>query len=480
MTSLPNIAFRATGLGLALLLPSHATAQPSTADPESRDVPAAPGKASTANPVQPRLPQVADPMLAPVPDAERVLTSWQKALEMVRARSTALVSSRAQIMSAQGAVRQALARALPTLTGTGNITHHLIKGEGFNLNQGTFTSIPDPATTWNAGLSARVPLFAPVAWYEHKTAKLAVETTRLAAKEAERVALAAVADAIVGVVTAERLAEVSRVSLESALSTLDLNRRRAQLGAASAVDVLRAEQEAASSRAQIVAADEGVRLARESLGLALGDDHAWGVTQAIKIDSLAQDASNSCRVEQSVETRPDVLAAKAEVDVAERRVEGVDWSFWPTVDAVSSLTYFSSDTFTNGKRYTWTIGGVLTWELYDGGLRYGTRQAAQGALLDSRQRLTQAKRAAHVEVTQAMRSVRVAEANLAVSERSREIAKQSADLSRIAFLNGSGTSFDLVDTARTLREAELDLAIKEFEVVRARLTALLALATCDI
>jgi outer membrane protein TolC len=229
-----------------------------------------------------------------------------------------------------------------------------------------------------------------------------------------------------------------------------------------------------------VATDEGVRVAREALGLALGDDQAWGVTQGIRIDSLARDAGSSCRIEQSVETRPDILAARAEVDVAERRVEGVDWAFWPTVDAVSSLAYFSSETFTNGKQYTWTIGGVLTWELYDGGFRYGTRQVAQGALLDSRQRLTHAKRTAQLEVTRAMRSVRVAEANLAVSERSREIAKQSADLSRIAFLNGSGTSFDLVDTARRLRDAELDLAIKEFDIVRARLTALLALATCDI
>jgi outer membrane protein TolC len=76
--------------------------------------------------------------------------------------------------------------------------------------------------------------------------------------------------------------------------------------------------------------------------------------------------------------------------------------------------------------------------------------------------------------------VQVADSNLVVSRRSRDIASESARLSRIAFLNGSGTSFDLVDTARRLREAELDLAIKEFEVVRAKVTALLALATCDV
>ena len=42
----------------------------------------------------------------------------------------------------------------------------------------------------------------------------------------------------------ELVAEVSRVALKGSLSTLDLNRRRAKLGAASSVDVLRAEPNA--------------------------------------------------------------------------------------------------------------------------------------------------------------------------------------------------------------------------------------------
>ena len=79
-----------------------------------------------------------------------------------------------------------------------------------------------------------------------------------------------------------------------------------------------------------------------------------------------------------------------------------------------------------------------------------------------------------------MRGVTVAEANLAVSARTREIAQQTARLTRIAYLNGTGTSFDLVDSARSLREAELDSAIKEFEVLRAKIAALLALATCQV
>jgi outer membrane protein TolC len=69
---------------------------------------------------------------------------------------------------------------------------------------------------------------------------------------------------------------------------------------------------------------------------------------------------------------------------------------------------------------------------------------------------------------------------LAVAARTREIAAETARLTKVAYLNGSGTSFDLVDTARRLREAELDYTVKEFDVLRAKIAALLALATCDV
>jgi hypothetical protein len=51
---------------------------------------------------------------------------------------------------------------------------------------------------------------------------------------------------------------------------------------------------------------------------------------------------------------------------------------------------------------------------------------------------------------------------------------------RIAFVQGQGNSFDLVDTARRLREAELDVAVKEFELVRAQIAALLSQASCRV
>ena len=425
---------------------------------------------------EPKLPEIDDPMLASPPAPTHMLGSWQATLQQLRTNSTNLRETRARIQQAEARARVALAPALPELNADAGINHHLLMGE-----RAGFGTVPDPRTTWNASLNLRVPVLAPSAWYERGTALDAAEAAKLDATEVERQEIAAVANAIVTVVTAERLSEVSRVSLRSALSTLDLNKRRSALGAASAIDVLRTEQEVSASRAQVVAADESLARAREALGIALGSADAWGVAPNIRLDTLAQDARQVCRPENRIEARPDVRASEASVRVAERTVKGVDYTYWPRIDAVSNATYWSHDIISaNNEPVTWTIGGVLSFPIYDGGVRYGTRAVNRAELALAQERLTETKRRASVEVAQSVRSVRVAEANLRVSGQSREIARETARLTRIAYLNGSGTSFDLVDSARRLRETEIDFAIQEFEVVRARIAALLALATCNV
>jgi outer membrane protein TolC len=447
--------------------------------------PAEPPPAETPAETEPQLPTIDDPMLKPMPPATNVLGSWQEALRLAKNQASELAVSRANIDLAEGQRRQVLARSLPTLTGTGNITRHMLYGEtdpvvigGVQVQPGG--SIPDPGTNWGAGLGLRVPVFAPGAWYDHGTAKRAIGAARLSHSDTQRLLLASVADAIVGVVTAERVAEISRVSLSGALSTLDLNKRRAILGAASSVDVLRAEQEVTLTRSQVIAADEGVRKARESLGLAVGSSDPYGVVPAVRVDTLARDARSVCRPVRNVETRADVRAARAQLEIAERNVKSPDYDFIPTVDFVSNLNYFSNEDATaNGKHVTWTIGGVLTWNIYDGGLRYGTKAANEATRRIAQETLTKAKRQARVESQQAQRAVEVAKANLSVSSKSRDLAKESARLSRIAFVAGRGNSFDLIDADRRLREAELDLAVKQFELVRAQIAALLALSTCE-
>lgn len=423
-------------------------------------------------------------MLSPVPPAQNVLQTWRDALRLLRENSTTLRSLRAQRDVASAVAEQALSPALPTLTGNAAVTRQLLSGKTDRPNLQTLTidrgiTIPDPATTWQAGLNLRVPIVAVATWHNRSTALQQVQVAELNEKAAERLSVAAVADAVVTTVTAERLAEVSRVSLESALSTLDLSKRRATLGAASAIDVLRFEQEVSLSRGQVVAANDEVLRAREALGAALGSAEPYGVTPNIRLDALADDAKSTCRPAELL-ARSDIRAAAASVDVAKRNEALLSKTYWPTIDAVSSLTYWSPVSAINNDHVTWSVGGVLTWNLYDGGLRYGLHDQRLAETRVAAEQLTESKRRAQLEVMQALRTLKTSEATRVVAQHTRDLAAETARLTKVAYVNGSGTSFDLVDTARKLREAELDFTIKDFEVLRAKIAVLLALATCDV
>jgi outer membrane protein TolC len=422
-------------------------------------------------------------MLEPLPPAQNQLHTWREALGMIRNQATSLAIARARIDEAKAQSRDALSKALPTLTATGAVTHHLLYGIGPRFDSNgirTNVEIPDPGTIWQAGLAFKQPLFAYRSWYDIGTNKEKAQAARETTADVERQILGSVAETLVDLVTAERLAQISREGLLSALATLNLTERRSSLGAASKLDVLRAEQSASQARAQVVGADEAVQRARESLGMALGTSDQWGVPPEIRLDGLAQDARSLCSAVTSVEDRADVRAAAANSRAAQRDHKSAGYDLFPTLDLVSNLTYSNLTVTANYKPVQWTIGALLTIPLYDGGSRYAQQDKTAASAEIARQELTQVRRQARLEAQRAIRAVTVAQSNLQVSTKTRDIAKETARLAQVAFVSGSGTSFDLVDTQRQHREAELDLAIKELEVVRAQIAALLAQANCNI
>ena len=440
---------------------------------------------SDAGPVTltaPELPRVDDPMLLPVPPAGHALAGWEAALQMVRNQNPDVRRAQAQIEAARGQARQTLARSLPTLTGTANANFHVLTGTGPNIFQpGTVGEVPNPRGNVSTDLSLRIPLFSMQSWHDHGTAKVQVKQAEISLEEAERQVLGGLAESIAGVVTAERLAEVTRESLNSALLALELSDRRARLGAVSKVDVLRAAQEVAASRSQVIEGDESLRRARETLGLALGASGDWGVSPAIRLDKLGEDARRVCKQTESIDQRSDLRASSAQKEVASRNVKSTEYSFLPRVDGASTFTY-NTNQFAAATRdhLTWTIGAVLTWNLYDGGLRYGQRESAVAARTSVSLDNEDLRRRAELEVTQALRAVQVAESQLAVSNTSRDVALENAHIAQLRFVNGTGTSFDMTETQGEARRATLDVTVKEFQLLRARIAAFLAMASCDI
>ncbi len=450
-----------SALAVALLLPCSAFAQTA----------GEPSGAASAPVTLPAAPTIDDPMLAPMPAAATNVSTWEGTLELIRARSTDLRTAYDEVLRAAGMTRTALAATLPTISLAGTYTYQT--GNYMTL------SFAPKASSVSAQAVANQPLVAFEAWHSIGTARVNEKAAELSFEDMKRTIALNVANAIIGVVTAERVAELNRVGTRNALERLDLAARKETLGGASKLDVVRARQDVESARATLVTGDESLRQAREALGLALGIPGQVGVTRDLKMDGLVESALDSCKVAPSIEQRADVAAARTRLAIAKRNVDDVYYQFLPTVSAGSTVAYSNLESEVAGAATTtWNIQGVLSVPLWDGGVRYGSLRQTRALEDEARMTLESLRRQAIVQVEQARRDVGVAEVSRKVAEDARALAAETDRLTRAGYVEGQGTSLELVIAAAALREADITLALRDFDLVKARVLAILSLANC--
>jgi outer membrane protein TolC len=117
--------------------------------------------------------------------------------------------------------------------------------------------------------------------------------------------------------------------------------------------------------------------------------------------------------------------------------------------------------------------------LWEGGSREGLVTERAGIASQAEATLDDTRRTLSIEVTQARRGIGVAEALLKSAAEARALAARTDQLTRRSFEIGRASSLELVQTAAALRQADIALATREFELVQARLDAILTEATCN-
>ncbi|HEX8702830.1 MAG TPA: TolC family protein, partial [Myxococcaceae bacterium] len=419
-----------------------------------------------------------DPMLAPLPAAPRLVETWEEALALVRERSTDLESAQANIDRAEGRWRQSLSALLPNGRFSANVSYDLrnpdrafLPGAGGVLPGGTV-----PLGTGTASLTQSVVDLS--AWRGLASAEAAQRSAEASLQDVRRRLTQGLARTLVAVVAAERAAELNRVGLRQALERAALVQRTLELGAATQLDVARTRQDVEVARQSLISGDEQLRRAREALGLALGFDRAVGVSQRFQLQGLVAETQNSCMPVQSVNERPDLVAAREQVDSARESRRQASAGYLPTLGLASNMFAYSSDPGL-ARVVTWSISAVLSVPIWEGGLREGLVRERAGAERQAEQTLERTRREAELEVARTRRGVEVAESLVKTAAEGRALAEQTDQLTRRSFEIGRGSSLELVQSAAALRQAELALALREFELVQARLEGFLTEARCD-
>ncbi len=421
----------------------------------------------------PPTPDVDDPQLVAPPQAPRVLGSWEEALELVRAQSPDYLTTYDNVLRAEAQARIALAAILPTISAQGSFTHQLlttrvsIAGTPINLPLQDVWAASGTAV-WNIG--------NPRGIYGVGTAERNAEAARMDLAEKRRTIAQGIVGAMLATLATERLAELNRVGLRASLARLALAQTRTRMGSGTELDVDRAQQDVAASRAQVISGDESLRQTRESLGLALGSRVAIAAPGSLDLAEFESAVAATCHFGDDVERRPDILAAKERVVVAERLVNDVWLQFSPSIALASQVAWGSQALF--GPATTWNVQALLNVPIWDGGARYGFLRDARAAADQTRQGLVATRLNALVNVTQSVRAVSVTTASRDVTRQQRDLAFRVDQRTREGYLHGLGTSLDLVTSAQALRQAEINLALLQFQASQARVVAILSSADC--
>jgi outer membrane protein TolC len=425
-------------------------------------------------------PKVEDAMLTPVPPAPRLVKTWDEALALVRERSTDLRGAEAGVERAGGRWRQALGTLLPNARAQAALAHDLLNPDvasGVSPGAaGDGRTATTPVGTLSATLTQSVVDLS--AWRGLSSARASELGATANLQDVRRRLTLGLAQTLVATVAAERAAEINRVSLRRALERSALTQRSFELGAGNQLDVVRVNQDVAVARGALVAGDEQLRQAREALGFALGFGQAIGVDPGFNLQGLVDSTRKECSALEGLDSRPDLVAAKAQVESAKESKRQAAAGYLPTL-GVSSTLYGLTTEPGFGRFATWNVAAVLSVPLWEGGSRAGLVRERAGVETQAAAALESARRDVELEVAQARRGVDVAEALVKTAIESRDLAERTDQLTRRAFEVGRGSSLELVQSAAALRQAELTLVLREFELVQARLDAFLTEARCD-
>lgn len=329
-----------------------------------------------------------------------------------------------------------------------------------------------PRDQLSANLTLSVPLVAPTAWAQWNRAGHAVDVQRATTLEVRRAVALGAARAYLAVVAQKRIVAAAARSLASAGAHRAFARSRFEGGVGNRLDWVRAEQEFAQAERDAQLSMASLVSARESLGIMLNADGPIDADEQ-DVSDLQRDIETWRRVRFDESRRADLVAAARRVEAQRSSKRDNYTDFLPTLTG-QFVPFYQTPPSVVTPETGWTAQLIASWPLFDGGARYGATKERAVALREAEIQYEASKRQARSEERVAQETIARADAALAAAQRVATHAREALDLAATAYRVGTATNIELVDAERRARDAEANVAITEDTARRARLDALAA------
>jgi outer membrane protein TolC len=417
--------------------------------------------------------QPAPPAVASVPSEKVTLAAAvQRALD----RNPSVAIAVQEVERADALITQARAGWLPILTGNGLYTRldadRVLTTTTKNPDgtTETHTNRLAAANQVSGNLQLTVPLVAAPAWTATGRAKSAKRTAEVSAIDVRRQVAQSTARAYITVVAQHRLVEASETARETAKAHYDYAHTRLQGGIGRAIDEVRAQQDLATVETQLQANLARLAVAREGLGVLVGTD---APVDAVDEVNLPAPPSMTDAVAGARTNRTDVLLLDMRVASA-KRAAGDTWAYYMPYLAAVGTPFAQYPKSLTQPELGWQAQLVLTLPLYDGGLRNGIGRERDAVLAEAKANLEAGLREAQAEIRANFEAMVRADLALASARDASRLARRAMDLATLAYKAGATTNLEVIDAARSARDADTAAAQAEDLSRQARLDLLVA------
>jgi NodT family efflux transporter outer membrane factor (OMF) lipoprotein len=384
----------------------------------------------------------------------------------------------ARIQQADAQARISGAALLPAVNANGSVTRSRPSQATSSSTAVSTRGGSIETSTYNANLSAS---YVVDLWGQNRAALLASEESAVASRFSRDVvaltAITSVANAYFAVLSSQDRLRIARENTAAAERVLALIRQRFLVGTASQLDVAQQESLVATLRAAVPPVEITLRQNAIALAVLVGRAPENFTVRGGGLNSIRVPRVTPGLPSEILNQRPDIRQAEANLSSSNFSVESARAAFFPNISLTGTRGFQSAALaalFGPGAWY-YTMAASLTQPVFDGFLRQGELELAQGRQQEFLQTYRKSVLSAFSDVEQALVAVEqqttrerlqgevVRAARTAFELSERRLREGTVDL--ITVLTTQQTLFQAQDTLSQIRFARLQAIISLFQAL---------------
>jgi len=404
--------------------------------------------------------------------------SLTDAISMARQNNSSIKASRSRIDQAEARVVQTRQSSLPkvTLSETLMVTNDPGAALVFKLQQSSIQATdflpeklnnPNVINDFNTSLQVTQPVYNADAALGRTIALTAKKAEEHMAVRTEETISFQVSKVYYGLILARKNIEAVEQSIKTMQGHSNEAAKAFSAGLMTKSDKLSTEVRLSELQEQKLMLHDAIKDATDALKVMLHIDASVAI---VPTDDLVVEGVVPERDDKTIQdNRADLKALETSRQIASYQADMARASRLPRVNAFLQTNLHSDNIFSGGS--SWAAGMNVQWNIFDGMASSGRIQEAKAQEREAMYNYENTRNSSIAEVKKSIRSMKTAQARIAVARKSIEESKVSLDYIGAQYKTGMAMTFELLmrEQANTyakmrLNQAKYDLCVAKSEL----------------